>query len=227
MKIINNKPRIRAIIKETNFQSFFSHDISEITELISAEEGEMIINEGTPSDYLFYLIEGQCSYFSLTSSGTFVSFGAEKKYRFFGEVSSLWNETPTSSVQAITKVFCLAISLKKYRDILTNDITFLRYTCKTLANRVNNLDNTLSTYIGSNVRERLAAFIIQNMSSDEIFSKSLVSTSNALGTSYRHLLRVIDGFCKEGILKKDKRRYFITDLKKLKSIASESYAYFY
>ena len=226
MKKIKDRKRIETLIRESDFQSYFSHDITAMTELISAKAGEMLISEGVTSDYLFFIIDGQCRYFSMTLSGSYVTFGSSRNQRFFGEASSLWAEKPTSSVQAVSDTTCLVINLNKYRHILQNDIRFLQHTCHTLSAMVNNLDKTMSAYVGSNLRDRLASFILQN-SVDGRFTISLVSTSESLGTSYRHLQRIMKSFCEEGLLVKEKRAYHITDSKKMQSIASDTYVYFY
>ena len=226
MRIIDNKQRINSLLIETGFQSFFSHDISKIVELIYAENGEILIKEGTPSNYLYYIVQGQCRYYTVTADGTYISFGVSKNDMFFGQASSLWNEKPTANVQAITDIFCLVINLSKYRSLLQNDVKFLSYNCKLLTKMVNNLDNTLSSYISGGVKERLASFILQN-SKNAVFSISLVACSNALGTSYRHLQRIMKYFCDNKILLKEKRKYTILNSKYLESIASDSYVYFY
>ncbi len=226
MKKIQNRPQIEDAINKADFQSYFSHDIRSITEMVQVKAGEMLIHEGVPSKYLFFIVSGQCRYFSLSSSGFYVSFGVSRNYRFCGEASSLWGGKPTSSVQAATDTTCLTIDLEKYRSLLQNDILFLQYTCRALTEMVNNLDNTLSTYVGGKLSERLASFILQN-SSDNVFSVSLVAATNALGTSYRHLQRVMKSFCQQGVLCKEKRRYYITDPKALRKMASDDYVYFY
>jgi CRP-like cAMP-binding protein len=226
MKKIANRTQIETAIRQADFQSYFSSDISDITEMIHAKAGETLIHEGVPSRYLFFIVSGQCRYFSLSSSGFYVSFGVSRNYRFCGEASSLWGGKPTSSVQAITDTTCLAIDLHKHRELLQNDILFLQYNCRALTEMVNNLDSTLSTYVGGKLSERLAAFILQN-SVDDVFSVSLVAATNALGTSYRHLQRVMKSFCQQGVLRKEKRRYYITDAKALREMASDDSVYFY
>ena len=225
MKKIQNRSQIEAAIRSSDFQSYFSHDIKDATEMIQDKAGEILIHEGVPSEYLFFIVSGQCRYYTLSSSGFYISFGVSRKYRFFGEASSLWQGNPTSSVQAVTDTTCLIINLEKYRSMLQNDVRFLQYTCRSLTEMVNNLDNTLSTYVGGKLSERLASFIIQN-SSENVFSVSLVAATNALGTSYRHLQRVMKSFCQRGLLRKEKRLYYITDPETLSKMASDDYVYF-
>lgn len=226
MKTIRDPNRLKTIIRETDFQSFFSNDISEIAELLFAETGEILIEESIPSDYLFYLVSGQIRYFTLAPTGNYIIFGASKNDMFFGQVSSLWGEKPTASVEAVTDILCLGINLNKYRSIIQNDVRFLGYNCRLLAKMINNLDNTISSYVSGQVNERLASFIIQN-AVNNVFSLSLVATSNALGTSYRHLQRLMKAFCEQGYLRKEKRSYTILKPKQLKDLASENYIYFY
>ena len=76
------------------------------------------------------------------------------------------------------------------------------------------------------LENRLVRYILEaystNYSQDEN-SESLTHISELLGTSYRHLLRVLDKFCSENIIKKSNKTIVILDTQKLENLAGDLY----
>lgn len=222
---INNPQLIARYMKTHDFNSIFDHDVSAITRLFFFPKGSYIISEGVIPDFIFFMVEGECRYLSLASSGSLVTYGGSKGFRVLGEVASLWDSRPTSSVQAVKDSYCLGISLPEHRDMLLNDNCFLRFIARLLAASITRLDNTITAHTSSTVQNRIASFIIQN-SVDGVFNSSLVTISEAVGASYRHVLRLMHSLCAQKILRKNKRQFTIINQKALSDLASDSYGYF-
>ncbi len=219
MKIICDKRLINRYINENDFFSLFDHDVSDTVELLYFEPEEYLITHGRASRYLLFLVDGECRFFTIASKGDYISFGTARSFQVFGEVSSLWNLPPNNAVQAVGPAYCLGIDLQKYRETLLNDNRFLRYICHILSDRVIFANKSLTSYIGAQAENRLAAFILQN-SKNSLFSIRLTRCCDAIGISYRHLLRLMDSFCKKRILKKEKRKYYIINYQKLRELSS-------
>lgn len=219
MKIIRDRRLINRYVGENDFYSLFDHDISNTVELLYFESGEYLILQGTASRYLLFLVDGSCIFFTIAANGNYISYGTAKSFQVIGEVSSLWDLSPNNAVQAIGPAYCLGIDLYKYRETLLNDNRFLRYICRLLSDRVIYSNRSLASYVGALAENRLAAFILQN-SSDSLFEVRLTRCSEAIGISYRHLLRLMDSFCQRKIIRKEKRRYYIISYPKLKQLSS-------
>ena len=218
MKIIDNPVLLKKYLKENSFNEIFSQNISDKTELLYFEPGEYLINHGTVSKYLLFMVQGECRFFTFYNDGEYIPFGNAKDFEVFGEVSSLWQLPPNNVVQAIKPTYCIGIELDKHRKTLLNDIYFLRYICKLLSRRVLEANRSLSSFVGAKAENRLASFILQN-SNNNIFKIKLTNCCESIGISYRHLLRLMDSFCRNKILKKQKREYQIINIKKLKDLS--------
>lgn len=225
MKKLNDKNKLNHYISKYHFNDYFANDFSAYTELLYFEDGDYIIREGVTSSYLYFMVEGKCRYSSVNEAGDVIIFGASKNFKIFGEAASLWNEIPKASVQAIGETYCLAISLRKHRDTLLNDATFLRFICKMLSDRLIFANNTYTFYRSTTTENRLASFILQN-AKNNIFRANLIDLAETLGVSYRHLLRVLSKFVEDGMLEKDKRNYHIVDRKKLANLVEYQYIYY-
>ena len=222
MRKINNQKLIQHYISQHDFYSLFDSDVSGLVELLYYEPKEYLIRDGEISAYLLFLVDGECRFFTFNNDGTYISFGAAKSFEVFGEVSSLWGLEPANSVQAVTPTYCLGFQLSRYRDMLLNDNRFLRYLCQLISTRVITSNEALKSYVSVKAENRLANYIIQHVSNG-LFTSSLNRCNEAIGVSYRHLLRIMNDFCNRGILKKENRKYYVIDQKQLTDLSEEEF----
>ncbi|MCI9069047.1 cyclic nucleotide-binding domain-containing protein [Clostridium sp.] len=217
---VKNKGLLNKYINNTGISKLFSQDMSNLLELFSLNKGDFLINEGECSDYLYFLVSGKLKVFSHSTSGKIMSLNLFNSFEIIGETGSLWNNPPTASVQASSKAYCIGISMK-HRDILLNDVIFLRYICKNLGERLSYMNNTTCINLYEPLENRLASFILKT-EENGIFSYNLTECAELLCASYRHLLRVINLFCSTNKLIKEGKSYKILDRDYLESISHYS-----
>lgn len=222
MEKVESNSLFNKYVRETNILELFSHDMSNKMELFSFKKGDILINEGECSDFLFFLVSGKMKVFSHSSSGKVMFVSHFKSLQILGETCSLWSKVPTATVQATTNGYCIGISLAKHRDILLNDIKFLRYTCMNLGERLSYMNSNTCITMFDSLESRLASFILKN-SEDNVFHYNLTECAELLCTSYRHLLRVLNTLCNNGKLNKTGKYYRILDKDYFIEIASNSY----
>ncbi|MBO0448099.1 cyclic nucleotide-binding domain-containing protein [Enterococcus sp. MJM12] len=207
MKQLFDKSQLKEAIATNNLQDYLSTDLLSIATLCTFEKDEDLIQAGTASKYLYFLVEGSAMVYSFTYDTQNICINYCYEATIIGEASSLWETTPSSSVKAMTPCTCVCINLKQYRSILQNDLRFLKHTCQLLSYRLNtgiNLANSLS----EPVETRLARFILEH-EKDELFSFQLNNCAAILNVSYRHLLRTMTNFKDQGILQKVRGGYRI------------------
>ena len=222
MKIIENKKLLEQYVRRHDFYSLFDSDVAPYVELLYYRPKEYLIQDGKVSEYLLFLVDGECRFFTIAPNGVYISFGSAKDFEVFGEVSSLWGLKPANSVQAVTATYCLGFKLQDCREMLLNDTRFLRYLCQLIASRVTISNEALTSYVSVKAESRLANYIVQHTDSGR-FTASLNLCSEAIGISYRHLIRLINSFCQQGILRKENRRYYIQDSEKLFNLTTDQY----
>ena len=218
---VKNQELLDKYVNNTGISELFSQDISNLLELFSLNKGDFLINEGECSDYLYFLVSGKLKVFSHSTSGKIMSITLFNSFEIVGETCSLWNKPPTASVQATSKAYCIGISMK-YRDLLLNDVIFLRYICQNLGERLSYMNNTTCINLYESLESRLASFILKT-EKDGIFSYNLTECAELLCTSYRHLLRIINLFCSTNKLVKNGKFYKIIDRSYLEKVSSNSF----
>lgn len=218
---VKNQELLDTYVNNTGISELFSQDITNLLELFSLNKGDFLINEGECSDYLYFLVSGKLKVFSHSTSGKIMSLTLFNSFEIVGETCSLWNKPPTASVQATSKAYCIGISMK-YRDLLLNDVIFLRYICQNLGERLSYMNNTTCINLYESLESRLASFILKT-EKDGIFSYNLTECAELLCTSYRHLLRIINLFCSTNKLVKNGKFYKIIDRSYLEKVSSNSF----
>lgn len=225
MKIIRNINTKKEFIRTSNVNSVFSNDITEICELLLYEKGDFLIKEGRIQNYLLFLVKGEVIMTILSHKGFDFALGGSHTFEVYGEASALWGEIPENSIWAATDSYCLGIHLGKYRSLLLNDARFLTYIAQLLSKRLKKLSKNILTQIESNAENVLAAYILQNQKNN-VFTSKLTITAEAVGISYRHLIRLLNSLCERNLLKKDNRRYFIIDHAKLTELSNKAYRFY-
>ena len=218
MKPIRNSPEVLKMhLQRCHIQDIFSSDVSGIAELFSFRKGEFLIEAEQTGEYILFLTSGKVRVYTYTIS--------EKTHHLnfyqniapvFGEVNVLWGKPAASSVQALSDGTCIGISVVRFREKLLNDNLFLRYICETMAERLNNEGSVTNL---DPVEVRFASFILSNQE-NSVFSFKLSVCADLLDTSYRHLFRVINRMCEEGILLKEDKGYRIIGEEQLKLIST-------
>ncbi|GCF92629.1 transcriptional regulator [Enterococcus florum] len=217
MKKIRDTQRLAAYVELHDLQNYMDADILTMGSLQSFEKEEHLIQTGTISDFLYFLVEGSVMVYSYPSDTQNICIDFATPATPLGEASSLWELLPKSSVKAVTDSICIAIPLRQYRDTLQQDVRFLQNICQLLSTRLNsgiNLANSLT----EPVETRLAKFILAHHESGK-FSTRLTTCASILNVSYRHLLRTITNFRDAQILEKQKNYYVIRDVKALEELA--------
>lgn len=225
MEISKDPQLLRQLIQKTRLTEILDHDTAESCAAVIFHPGETLIHMGECSPYLYFLVEGKLRAYSYSEQGQVVPFGYFRAFQALGEVSSLWGEPPSLTVEAVERSICLAIDLQSRRASLLRDPAFLQYICRHLCDRVRILNNNMENLMTRPAECRLAAFILQNSNGD-VFDCTLSECSELISTSYRHTIRSMNSLCQKGMMRKQNNRYYIENPTELRRIAGQYYKYY-
>lgn len=211
--------RINHYVNKFSLHRLFQKDKMPTFELIVFEKGDVLLKEYKHSDYLYFIVEGSVKIFTYSTKGKLIYISQNiLPFQILGETASLWGWPPVANVQARSEVTCLAISLSLHRNQLLEDTVFLKYIGKKMAERIQKNNTFFLSVLHTELPERLAFFILNNAHKN-VFSLSLTETAEVLGTSYRHLIRCLNVFYKNGYLEKTGRKIKIMQPEKLEEIS--------
>jgi cAMP-binding proteins - catabolite gene activator and regulatory subunit of cAMP-dependent protein kinases len=222
MKKVNNKEKLLSLRNKSNIDNVLGQDADTLLELFYFQKDEFVLYEGLCSDYLYFLAEGQVRIYSSVGNGKNLDHGMYPGNRIIGEAACLWGDEASASVQCMENCYLFGIFLETNRDALLNNVIFLRYICDILREQMR-IQKQSSHTMFFPLERRLASLLLQN-SENGILQYNLTVCADMLSTSYRHILRVLDSFCRQGLVKKLGRgQYAIQHEKCLEDIAAHTY----
>lgn len=220
MQNIQYSTVISTYINKFPINDIFNFDILPYIHLVQFNIGEFILNEGSTSEYLYYLIDGKAKLYLTHKNGKVSIINFIESPCFIGEMKLIGAQAESNGVQALTICHCFAISVMNCKDKLLNDIKFLKYLCVFLSKKAINNTNNYTKNQSYPLENRLASFILST-SNNLLYTEKHTEAAEFLGVSYRHLLYVLADFCKRGILHKEDCGYKIMDLNSLNKLVKE------
>ena len=226
---IENRNKLEEYIKIYKLENLFLENMQEYMTLYMFNKNDYICREEEQLENMFFLVDGKAKVSKHLKNGRSLLLSFYTPLKIIGDVEFIRGNATDCSVQVIEDTFCIAIKIDIVKSKLTKDCKFLLNICEYLGQKLTSNSNNSSINLLYPLENRLASYMIAFIKPDNnkikkfIFKESYSEISELLGTSYRHLNRVLNKFCLEGILKKNDREYIIEDLNKLLYLAGELY----
>ncbi len=229
MKKIEDPFIIEKYYNELNMQEIFINDVTKHMKLLKFDKYEYLSREEEELEYLLFFIQGKAKVFKTLPNGRNLLLAFYNSIRVIGDIEIVKNQSATSTIQALSTCYCLAIPMKKARLELTNDRKFLKFTCESLAEKLAAVSMNSSINLLYPLENRLASYINEFLTNDEDsniyidFDENLVNIAELLGSSYRHLLRTLNTLSKKGVLEKEDGKYKVINKVLLEELAGDLY----
>lgn len=173
------------------------------------QPGEAITREGVEIENLALVIDGMAKVYRTAPNGRNLILCYYLSDGVIGEIELLTHRKfATSTVTAISEFECVAINSEICAAELKTNTPFLNKLGTTLAEK---LERSTDNYVLSalcSAEERLCTYILQNAPSG-LFRDVLTDVACSIGTSYRHVFRLLSELNSEGILRKSESGYEI------------------
>ena len=214
---------MKKYLKLHGLEKYFEADIEDLFSLYEYERGDFICNEGEKLENFIFLVEGKVKVSTTMSNGKSLLSAIYRNYAVIGDIELITESVIMKDVQAAEKSRCLLLDIEKAKELYNSDTTFLKFLCTEMSRKLVVFANVTVGNILYPLENRVAAYILEtseNISGQCLFSEKLTETADFLGTSYRHLLRTLEGFVKNNAIEKTKNGYLVKDEEYLVSLAS-------
>ena len=200
------------------------HDIDlKDAERFFFEQGDYLLREGEPIDCIYFVVSGKAKVCLNISNGRQLLLSYFLSEGIIGDAElMIGRHTAITTLQAVSDFICIGLPLTVYAAALKNNITFVNYIGKELAEKLMQSSINRAITILQPLDARLCAYITQTASGG-IFRETLTEVAELVGTSYRHLLRCLDKLCKDKILQKQVYGYQIINQHELNKKAGDLY----
>jgi CRP-like cAMP-binding protein len=226
MKEIKDRQLVQSYLQAHQIESIFNEDIMPYLSIFHFEQGELILSQGEPSKYLYVLVKGKIKIYTTSAEGKTLILSFKTPIEVIGDIEYVQEIDTINTVEAVSTVYMIGVQhimLKKF----TNDFSpFLQFILKIITEKFYLKTNSMSFNLMYPVEVRLASYLLsvthdENVSllSGQLSTTSLTDTANLIGTSYRHLNRIIRQFCSDGMVERSKGFIVIKDREALKTLA--------
>ncbi|MCK5780430.1 MAG: cyclic nucleotide-binding domain-containing protein [Psychrilyobacter sp.] len=219
MKIINSPNLLQRYIELYNINSIFSNDLKTHMALYEFKKNEHIFNSLERVNHFFFLVSGGAKIILNLENGKSLLIDYCKPLDMLGEMEIVNNPYARYDVVASEPTTVIGFNIEVFKNLIKDDPLFWKYLYSASLSK---LQATLTTNIISSAytfEHVLANYIITHSieRDDEIFLDSINFSDLAqlLGTSYRHLNRVLKNFIEKGFIIKEKRKIIISNYEKL------------
>lgn len=225
MKELNDQEQLHAYLQKYKLESIFHEPFIPHLSLYSFDQGELICSQGEASQNLYVLVTGKVKIYTSSPEGKTLILSFKQPLEVIGDIEYVRGIDIINTVEAVSPVCMIGIHhrwLKKYgRD----HAPLLQFLLDIITKKFHLKNNSLSFNIMYPVEVRLASYLL-SVSFDESdslnknqLSISIKDAANLIGTSYRHLNRVITQFCEDGLIERNRGSILVKDRNGLRDLA--------
>lgn len=195
MKIIYDEQLLQKSLMELDLQSKFQMDRIHPV-LCVYEKGELLTGPHIEQKYLLFLVSGMVQIYGIGIDGRKIPVNLVQKGTIIGDVEFCNARNSNLFSEAVKEILCIGIYIPQYREILENDICFLRFLLSSLSSKVYLTSASDSPEIS--VEEKLFSYMKQECS--ENILDGVEHAALRLQCSRRQLQRVLRDLCEQGRL---------------------------
>ncbi|MGM0882879.1 MAG: Crp/Fnr family transcriptional regulator [Bacillota bacterium] len=228
MKEIQDREQLNRYLHAHQLESIFNEPLIPHLSLYSFEKGELICSQGEPSQYLYVLVKGKIKIYTTSAEGRTLVISFKTPLEVIGDIEFIRGIDIINTVEAVSSVYMIGVHYSWLKKYSSDYSPLLQFLLEIITQKFFIKSNSLSFNLMYPVEVRFASYLLSVSfdESDSLFrgqlsTSSLTDTANLIGTSYRHLNRVIQKFCTEGLLERNKEFILVKNREGLSALAGE------
>nr|WP_245339054.1 Crp/Fnr family transcriptional regulator [Paenibacillus shirakamiensis] len=216
-------------LKAHQMENVFHPPLREYLSLMDYEPGELICSKGEQPQYLYVLMKGKIKIHTSSAEGKTLILSFKSPLEAIGDIEYIQGAEFLNTVQAVTPVTMIAIHHRWLNKYGKEHPPLLQFLLEIITQKFYIKSNLLSFNLMYPVEVRLASYLLSVSVDDSdvlitgnrsVFN--LLDVANLIGTSYRHLNRVMQKFGEEGLVERHRGFIRILDKERLRAIANHN-----
>lgn len=229
MKEITEKELINTYLHQHQIESIFNDELMPYLSLYSFDQGELICSQGEPSQYLYVLVQGKLKIYTTSAEGKTLILSFKTPLEVVGDIEYVQGNDLINTVEAVSPVLMIGVHYRWLKKYGSDHSPLLNFLLKIITYKFCIKSNSLSFNLMYPVDVRLASYLL-SVSFDEfntqfkcrLSTTHLKDAANLIGTSYRHLNRVIRKLCTEGMIERKSGFIHVKDRERLSKLANDN-----
>ncbi|KZZ83511.1 hypothetical protein AS29_015865 [Bacillus sp. SJS] len=215
------------MLAEAGLQGVFPEKLAENMSLYCFEQGENLCSKGDKLEHMYFLLSGKVKIYTISPEGKTLIVRFKTPMAVIGDIEYIKKRDVFNTVEAVTEGIMAGVSFQEISEFADSDPAFLRFLLEEVTHKFYTESHSSSLNMLYPVEVRLASYLL-SISSDgegsmfykEMKTSSLQEIADLIGTSYRHLNRVIQKLAAEEMIERRNGNLRIKDAAKLRELAS-------
>ncbi|WP_028596589.1 Crp/Fnr family transcriptional regulator [Paenibacillus assamensis] len=229
MDEVKDQDQLEHYLQAYQLKSIFNEQILMHVSLAHFKQGESICTQGEASQYLYILVKGKIKVYTTSAEGKALILSFKTPLEVIGDIEYLRGIDFINTVEAVSPVSMITVHHRWLRKFGQDYAPLLNFLLDIITRKFCVKSNSMSFNLMYPVEVRLASYLL-SISSDEsgylfngqLGTVSLSDAANLIGTSYRHLNRIIQQFCADGLVERSKGGILIKNREGLRALAGRS-----
>jgi CRP-like cAMP-binding protein len=228
MKEIKDIELLKSYLYSNKLEKIFNDQIIPHLSLYYFGQGELICSQGDPSEHLYLLVEGKVKIYTTSPEGKTLILSFKNPLELIGDIEYVRDIDIINTVEAVSSVCMIGVHHRWLRKYGKDYAPLLQFLLDIITRKFTIKSHSMSFNMMYPVEVRLASYLLSVSfdKSDTNFngqvSINIKDAANLIGTSYRHLNRVIGQFCAEGMIERSKGSILVKDRKGLSVLANHN-----
>lgn len=221
-----DKAMLRALIRESPLHDIFTDDTISEMHLYQAEKGDILCSKGDRLTQMYFLLSGKIKIFTPSPNGKSLLLRFNNPLAIIGDIEFISRCEVRNTVEFVHPSLLVGISFKLLQERYGNHPPFLQFILQKISHKLCTSSNSTSLNLLYPVENRFASYLLSTISPEqpsagleELQTAKLTEIAELLGTSYRHLNRVIRNLCAGQIIERKKGALLIRDRDRIKQLA--------
>lgn len=190
--------------------------------------GEALSRMGDQVERLMVIRSGRAKLVIHSDEGRALLLAFTRQNEILGDLEYFASGLSTVTIQAVSDCQALAMDLSEFRQLAAAQPKLIELLGRSVAFKLGRSNSKLSVNILYPLKERFASYLyglVSGQELDDIRGETLTDMADLLGTSYRHLNRVISELCDERLLERTETGLKVKHLGQLSALAKDIYFY--
>lgn len=227
MKEIKDKDRLNDYYNRYELARVLPEQLKTHLALYRFEPEEALCLQGDEAHYLFLIVQGKVKVFTTSSEGNMLLINFMSPLGVIGEIECIRGVENLNTVTAVTEVVAIGLH-KRWFEQYADEAPFLRFLLEMVTDKFYWKSLSLSFNLLHPVEVRLASYLLSvSVESGEGAPSTanlsdLKDIAGMIGTSYRHMNRVLQSFQSQGLVERRRGVIVVKDRQGLSEVAGKN-----
>ncbi|MEK3884579.1 Crp/Fnr family transcriptional regulator [Paenibacillus sp. PL2-23] len=211
MNPISRSEQLHCYMREHQLDAILPAALNAHLTLCDFEQGATICAQGELGSHLYILVKGKIKIFNTSAEGRTLVVSFKTPLELIGDVEFFQDIEIINTVEAVSPVVMIRIPYRALKEHGVDHPPLLRLLLDIITRKFSLKSQFMSFNLIYPVEVRLASYLL-SVSFDEndrgfhgqLSTKGLTDAANLIGTSYRHLNRVLRKFAEEGLIQRSR-----------------------